>query len=96
MQIEVEFVGFPTIYDLFPEGRHRIAFEGKSLHELIDFLIVRNGERLKEALMEPGSNRFDPAIQVSLNKRFLTGQEIARTPVAEGDCVTFLRLLAGG
>ncbi len=96
MQIEVEFIGFPTIYDLFPEGRHRIVFDGKSLHELIEFLIARNGERLKEALTEPGSDRFDPTIQVSLNKRFLAGQEIARTFVAEGDCVTFLRLLAGG
>jgi hypothetical protein len=96
MQIELEFIGFPMIYDLFPEGRHRVAFEGKTLQELIAHLIARNGERLKEALLEPGSDRFDPAIQVSLNKRFLARQEIPQAPVADGDGVTFMRLLAGG
>jgi sulfur carrier protein ThiS len=96
MQIEIEFIGFPTLYDLFPEGRHRVLFEGSTFRELADDLIARKGERLREALMEPGTDRFDPTIQVSLNNRFLAGQEIAQTSVAEGDRVTFLRLLAGG
>jgi sulfur carrier protein ThiS len=96
MQIEVEFIGFPMIYDIFPEGRHRVSFEGQTLHELIEHLMARNGERLKAAFMEPGSDRFDPTIQVSLNKRFLARQEIPQADVGDGDCVTFLRLLAGG
>jgi hypothetical protein len=46
--------------------------------------------------MEPGSDRFDPTIQVSLNKRFLNRQEILQASIGDGDGVTFLRLLAGG
>ncbi len=96
MQIEVEFIGFPTVYDIFPEGRHRVAFEGKTIRDLVENLIAQKGARLKEALLDPGTGRLDPTIQVCLDKRFLARDEIPDVSVEEGNCVTFLRLLAGG
>ncbi len=96
MQIEVEFIGFPTVYDIFPEGRHRVTFEGKKIRDLIEDLIAQKGGRLKEALLEPGTDRLDPTIQVCIDKRFLARDEISDVSIGEGNCITFLRLLAGG
>jgi sulfur carrier protein ThiS len=51
--------------------------------------------RVKESL-HPRTQSLDPAIQVMINGRFIPRDEIARHEIAEGDHVTFLKLLAGG
>ena len=96
MNIKVEFIGFPVIYDIFPEGPHPYAFPGETIRELIHSLIQRNGTRLKESLLDPRTQSLDPAIQVMINKKFLPKEEIPSRPINEGDHVTFLKLLAGG
>jgi sulfur carrier protein ThiS len=96
MKIEIEFIGFPVIYDLFPEGRHPYSFPGNSIPQLVEDLIVRYGQRLEEALRETGTKRMDPTIQVRINGKFISKEEIAGRELGEGDQVTFLKLLAGG
>jgi sulfur carrier protein ThiS len=96
MNIRIEFIGFPVIYDLFPEGAHSYAFPGKTLEELIQSLIQQNEVRVKESLLNPRTQSLDPAIQVMINGRFIPSDETARHEIAEGDHVAFLKLLAGG
>ena len=96
MNIRIEFIGFPVIYDIFPEGPHPYAFPGETMPELIQSLIERNGTRLKESLLDTGTESLDPTIQVMINKKFLPQQEIPGRRIGEGDHVTFLKLLAGG
>jgi len=96
MNIKIEFIGFPVIYDIFPEGHHPFAFPGGTIPELIQSLIERNGTRLKESLLDPGKQLLDPTIQVMINKKFLPKEEIPSRRIEEGDYVTFLKLLAGG
>ena len=96
MNIKVEFIGFPVIYDIFPEGSHPYAFPGEAMPELIQNLIERNGTRVKESLLDTRTQSLDPTIQVMINKKFLPQQEIPRHRIGEGDHVTFLKLLAGG
>ncbi len=96
MNIEIEFIGFPMIYDLYPEGRHRHNFAGRTILELVEDLIVRKGRRIKESLMEAGTDRLDPTLQVCINGRFLVRESIANAWIEDGDCITFLKLLAGG
>jgi sulfur carrier protein ThiS len=96
MNIKIEFIGFPVIYDIFPEGPHPYAFPGGTLPELIQSLIERNGTRVNESLLDPRTQSLDPTIQVMINKKFLPQQEISRHRIGEGDHVTFLKLLAGG
>jgi sulfur carrier protein ThiS len=96
MDIMIEFIGFPVIYDLFPEGPHAYSFPGKTILQLVEDLIGRQGRRLTEALLEPGGPEMDPTIQVSINGSFILKEEIPKQEIRKGDHVTFLKLLAGG
>lgn len=96
MNIKIEFIGFPVIYDIFPEGPHPYAFPGETIPELIQSLVERNGTRVKESFLDPRTQMLDPAIQVMINKKFLPKEEIPSRRIDEGDNVTFLKLLAGG
>ncbi len=96
MNIEIEFIGFPVIYDLFREGRHPYSFPGHSIPQLVEDLIAKYGQRLEDALLEAGTKRMDPTIQMRINGRFILKEEIARQELGEGDQLTFLKLLAGG
>ena len=96
MNITIEFIGFPVIYDLFPEGWHPYSFAGNSIPQLAEDLIAKHGHWLKEALMEVGTKRMDPTIQVRINGKFILADEIQTYEIHEGDHVTFLKLLAGG
>ena len=96
MNLKIEFIGFPVIYDLFPEGGHPYSFPGNSIPQLAEDLIAKHGQRLKEALLEAGTKGMDPTIQVRINGKFILKEEICREEVREGDQVAFLKLLAGG
>jgi sulfur carrier protein ThiS len=96
VNIKIEFIGFPVIYDIFPEGPHPCTFPGGTLLELIQSLIERNGARVQESLLDPGTQSLDPTIQIMINKKFLPKEEIPSRRINEGDHITFLKLLAGG
>ena len=96
MNIQIEFVGFPMIYDIFPGGPHPYAFPGKTLSELIKHLIETNGQRLAESLLDKRTKIIDPSTQIMINKKFIEVDQIQAKEIKEGDHVTFLRLLAGG
>jgi sulfur carrier protein ThiS len=96
MVIKIEFIGFPIIYDLFPEGFHPYTFEGKTLSQLITGLIARDGGRVQEALLDPGTRNLDPTIQIRINGKFVLKEEISAQEIEEDDQVTFFKLLAGG
>ena len=96
MNIKIEFIGFPIIYDLFPEGAHSYSLSGKTIPELLEELIAGYGQRLKESLLDLGPNKMDPTIQMRINGKFILTDEIQRHEIQEGDHVTFLKLLAGG
>jgi hypothetical protein len=96
MNIEIEFIGFPVIYDLFPEGCHPHSFAGNSIPQLVGDLVSRHGQRLEEALRETRTGMMDPTIQIRVNGKFILQEDIDRQELGEGDQVAFLKLLAGG
>ena len=97
MNIKIEFIGFPVIYDLFPEGATPVfVFRGDSIPQLVEDLIAKHGQRLEEALWEAGTKRMDPTIQMRINGSFILREEIPKQEIRQGDHVTFLKLLAGG
>lgn len=96
MNIQIEFVGFPMIYDLFPEGFHPYHLEGNTLADLIHDLTGRYNARVSEALLEGKNRALDPTIQIMINRRFIAKEQWAGQEIQEGDQITFLRLLAGG
>ena len=96
MNILIEFIGFPVIYDLFPEGAQAYSFSGKTIPQLVEDLICRHGRRLAEALLEAETSEMDPTIQMRINGSFILKEEIPKQEIRQGDHVTFLKLLAGG
>lgn len=96
MNIRIEFIGFPLIYDLFPEGFNQYNFRGTTLSELINNLINHSEARLKESLLDLRLKALDPTIQIMVNKKIIPREKISEETIKDGDLVTFMKLLAGG
>ena len=96
MNIKIEFIGFPTIYERFPAGSHSYNFPGNSLIHLITDLIARHDSRLKESLLDPVTGSLDPAIQIIINQNMVSREQIQIWEIEEDAQITFLKLLAGG
>ncbi len=96
MNIQLEFMGFPDIYDLFPEGPHPYRFGGSTLPELVEGIVARHDPRVGESLLGGKTKALDPTIQITVNRRFVLRDEISSRKIEEGDQVVFLKLLAGG
>ena len=96
MNIKIEFIGFPVIYDLFPEGTHSYPLPGDTLSQLIENLVAHSDPRVKESLLDPGTESLDPTIQIMFNRKLVSKDQIQKQKVREGDQVTFMKLLAGG
>jgi sulfur carrier protein ThiS len=96
MKIKIEFIGFPIIYDLFPEGQHSYSFPGGTLPGLIEDLAAHEDPRVKESLLDPGTGSLDPTIQIMVNQKLVPKTRIQEQEIGEGDHITFLKLLAGG
>jgi molybdopterin converting factor small subunit len=95
MNVEIEFIGFSAIFDIF-EGPRTMTFIGSTLLELIEDLIDQYGARVEESLKDRTTKALDPAVQVRINGSYIVGDNILDQRISEGDKVTFLRLLAGG
>ncbi|NWF54416.1 MAG: MoaD/ThiS family protein [Syntrophaceae bacterium] len=96
MNIQIELIGFPVIYDLFPAGPHPYSLSGNTLLHLVNDLIARHDSRMKEALLDSGAGALDPTIQIRINQTWIPREKIPEQKLEEGDRVTFMKLLAGG
>jgi hypothetical protein len=96
MNIEIQFTGFPLLFDIFQDGLHNYVFSGSTLSELIEDLVERFGDRVRESIYDPQTQTLDPTIQIVLNKEEYVNYDLYFRKIEEGDQVTFLKLLAGG
>ena len=96
MKIRLEFIGFPVIYDLFPEGSHLYTIAGNTLAQLLEDLAAHKDPRVKESLFAPALETIDPTIQVMVNEKLVPKDQMQNQKIEENDQITFLKLLAGG
>jgi hypothetical protein len=96
INIEIEFIGFPTIYGIFHGNSQKYAFQGETLLDLIENLIEQNGDQLKECLLYQPTRTLDPAIQIIINQKYIGKERIYHQRIKEVGKITFLKLLAGG
>jgi sulfur carrier protein ThiS len=96
MNVKIEFIGFSMIDDIFPAGCHPYNFKGKNLWELLEDLIERHGHQMKESLIDQRTQSFDPVLQIRVNQNYIHKDDFKHHIIEEGDCITFLKLLAGG
>jgi sulfur carrier protein ThiS len=96
VNIQLEFIGFPVIYDLFPEGSHPYTLPGNTIAQLIATLAAHEDPRVKESILEPGRGTIDPTIQIMIDQKLVPKDQIQYQKIEEGNQITFLKLLAGG
>ena len=96
MNIEIQFTGFPLLFDIFQDELHHYVFSGSTLFELIEDLVERFGDRVRGSIYDPQTQTLDPTIQIVLNKEEYFNHNLYSGEIEEGDQVTFLKLLAGG
>ncbi len=96
MKIQLEFIGFPVIYDLFPEGSHPYTIAGNTLAQLLEDLAAHEDPRVKESLFDPALETIDPTLQVMVNQQLVQKDQMQNQKIEESDQITFLKLLAGG
>jgi sulfur carrier protein ThiS len=96
MEISIQFIGFPIIYDLFPGGPHPYTLTGKTIAQLVDDLISRKGGRIQEALLDSRTKELDLTIQIAINGDFIPRDKIPQKEIQDGDHVIFFMLMAGG
>ena len=69
---------------------------GKTVSDLISFLIKRHGPKVSQVLLDPEGN-LDNTIQVMVNEAgFLPRKSLSEKTLKEGDTVRFLLLAGGG
>jgi len=95
-QIEVKFVGFPTVYDFFQGPFIQHTFSGKTLSDLIDDLMACYDKPLSESFLIKRTQTLDPTIQASVNETSIRREAFNHQVIEDGDRVTLLRLMAGG
>lgn len=94
--IDIIFVGFPAIYNFFEKDRIHYSFSGRTLKDLVDDLLVKYGQQIKESFWDESVRGLDPSIQIAINEKYVESTDLQNVELSQGDHVTFLRLLAGG
>ncbi|MBM4338731.1 MAG: MoaD/ThiS family protein [Deltaproteobacteria bacterium] len=51
---------------------------------------------MQEALLDSRTKELDSTIQISINGKFISKDEIRQQKIEDGDHITFFKLLAGG
>lgn len=90
MKVNVKFNGMPILYKTLNKKKEiLIEFPGKTLRELVDYLVGKFGAPIKRALLD-NSNDIDMEIRVVLNTvTYLSGDRMD-TPLKEGDTLAFM------
>jgi len=95
VEIDLEFIGFAGLYDLFKE-RRPYTLAGRTVFDLIEDLVRKYGQAAERELLSPETGWLDPVIQVRINETYVEEESLKTRRLEEGDRVVFLKLLAGG
>jgi len=95
VEINLEFIGFAGLYDLFKK-RRGYTLAGGTIFDLVEDLVLKHGQTAARELLSRETGWLDPVIQVRINEAYLEEESLKVRRLEEGDRVVFLKLLAGG
>ena len=90
LRVKVEYVG--KFKDITKKREEVIEFNGRTLLDLLHYLVRKYGERLKNAVLDGNSLRED----VIILKNGRSVGENLNVELNSNDCVCFLPFVSGG
>jgi molybdopterin converting factor small subunit len=95
MKIELEFLSMPSVVKKI--GHKTIDFDlrGNTIDDLVQEMSERYGDQFRQFLLDK-SGALDPVFKIMINKKKWIPRDRLKTPLQDGDRVTFMMLVAGG
>lgn len=95
MKVNLKILGLPTLTKVIGKKELDLNFEGKTVNDLISYVVKRYGRKAEEALLDE-EGKLDITIQVLLNGREWITHDRLDTILKDGDSVAFMLMVAGG
>lgn len=95
MKVNLKILGLPTLTKVIGKKELDLNFEGKTVNDLIGYVVKRYGRKAEEALLDE-EGKLDITIQVLLNGREWITHDRLDTILKDGDSVAFMLMVAGG
>ena len=95
MKVNLKILGLPTLSKVTGEKELDVNFEGKTVNDLIGYIVKRYGRKAEEALLDE-EGKLDITIQVLLNGREWIPYDRFDTVLKDGDSIALMLMVAGG
>jgi MoaD family protein len=95
LKVNLKILGLPTLSKVTGKKELDVNFEGKTVNDLIDYIIKRYGRKAAEALLDE-EGKLDITIQVLLNGREWITHDRLDTVLKDGDSIALMLMVAGG
>ena len=95
VKVNLKILGLPTLSKVTGKKKLDINFEGKTVNDLIDYIVKRYGRKAAEALLDE-EGKLDITIQVLLNGREWITHDRLDTVLKDGDSIALMLMVAGG
>jgi len=95
MRVNLKILSLPTLSKVMGKKELDVNFEGKTVNDLIGYVVKRYGRKAKEALLDE-EGKLDITIQVLLNGREWITHDHLDTVLKDGDSIALMLMIAGG
>ena len=95
MKVNLKILGLPTLSKVTGKKELDVNFEGKTVNDLIDYIVKRYGRKAAEALLDE-EGTLDITIQVLLNGREWITHDRLDTVLKDDDSIALMLMVAGG
>jgi MoaD family protein len=95
MRVNLKILSLPMLSKVTGKKELVVNFEGKTVNDLIDYIVKRYGRRAGEALLDE-EGKLDITIQVLLNGREWIPHDRFDTILKDGDSIALMLMIAGG
>ena len=94
MRLELKFF-LPMLSEVVGGDELELEFDGRTVRDLLAELAKRYGRRAADAMFDK-TGELDREVQVLINQKTWVTRENVDAPLADGDRVTIMVLMAGG
>ena len=95
MRVNLKILSLPMLSKATGKKELVVDFEGKTVNDLIDYIVKHYGRRAEEALLDE-EGKLDITIQVLLNGREWIPHDRFDTVLKDGDSIALMLMIAGG